>query len=90
MVLDASVSLPSPPKETVMSEIPKGLVGLHDKLIECHPSLARRQVWCTTCGFSRRVDNGLRDGWPKHCGYTMTIDSPEERVRMGSDNGYAG
>lgn len=53
-------------------------IGLHDKLIECHPKLARRQVWCRSCGHMQRVENGLRDGWPKHCGYTMTIDPPEE------------
>lgn len=57
-------------------------IGIHDKLIECHPSLSRRQVWCTTCGHTQRVENGLRDGWPKHCGYTMTIDSPEEREAL--------
>jgi len=60
------------------------LVGIHDSLIECHPSLARRQVWCTTCSRTQRVENGLRDGWPKCCGYTMTIDSPEERAALSA------
>lgn len=59
-------------------------MGLHDKLIECHPSLALRQVWCRTCGHTRRVENGLRDGWPKCCGYTMTIDSPEEQAAIAN------
>jgi hypothetical protein len=54
-------------------------VALHDRLIECHPSLARRQVWCRCCGTTQRVANGLRDGWPKCCDVTMTIDSPEEQ-----------
>lgn len=67
---------------TDLSSLIERTHGLHDKLIECHPKLARRQVWCTTCGHTRRVENGLRDGWPKHCGYTMTIDSPEEREAM--------
>lgn len=46
-----------------------------------HPKLARGQVWCTKCGRSERANSGaaLKYGWPKCCGYTMTIDSPEER-----------
>ena len=49
------------------------------------PQLKRGQVWCTTCGRTERV-NAVRatlgGGWPKCCGYTMTIDSPEERKVM--------
>ncbi len=52
-----------------------------DALIECHPKLARRQVWCRICGATQRVENGLRDGWPTCCGSTMTIDSPEEQAK---------
>jgi hypothetical protein len=45
------------------------------------PSLKRGQVWCTVCGSTRKVDavGCFQSGWPKCCGYTMTIDSPEER-----------
>lgn len=45
------------------------------------PQLARGLVWCTKCGRKQIVKAGycLRYGWPKCCGYTMTIDSPEER-----------
>ena len=62
---------------------------LADKLIDCHPNLFRRQVWCRTCGATRRVNNGLRNGWPKCCNYTMTIDSPAEQIALsrGVDNG---
>lgn len=35
-----------------------------------------RQVWCRSCGYTCKVVNGLRDGWPKCCGQTMTIDPP--------------
>jgi hypothetical protein len=46
------------------------------------PQIARGQVWCTKCGHTERA-NGARatlgGGWPKCCGYTMTIDSPAER-----------
>ena len=48
--------------------------------------IKRGMVWCTTCRRSERV-NGvnatLGGGWPKCCGYTMTIDSPEERAALG-------
>jgi hypothetical protein len=54
---------------------------LHDKLADSHPSLRRGQVWCRQCGHTERVDSAecLRSGWPKHCGYTMTIDKPEDK-----------
>lgn len=54
--------------------------GLHEKLAKSHPKLERGQVWCRQCGHTQRVDSAvaLRHGWPKHCGYTMTIDPPEE------------
>lgn len=56
-------------------------MSLHDKLANCHPSLQRGMVWCRTCGFSQSVSSAyaLKHGWPKHCGYTMTIDSPDEQ-----------
>lgn len=46
------------------------------------PAIARGRVWCTVCGRSRLVDGAqcLSRGWPKCCGYTMTIDSPHERL----------
>lgn len=50
------------------------------------PSLARGKVWCRSCGRSQHVDSShaLRHGWPKCCGYTMTIDSPAEQTAMRS------
>lgn len=55
------------------------LNGLHDTLAASHPALARGQVWCRSCGATRKVDSArcLRSGWPKCCGATMTIDPPE-------------
>ena len=46
-----------------------------------HPKLRRGKVWCRTCGREQDVDSKacFKHGWPKCCGYTMTIDSPEER-----------
>jgi hypothetical protein len=52
----------------------------YEALGKCHPKLARGQVWCRSCRSTQRVNSGvaLRSGWPKCCGYTMTIDPPEE------------
>jgi hypothetical protein len=46
--------------------------------------LRRGLCWCTTCGRCHRVDptNCFRHGWPKCCGFTMTIDSPDERAAI--------
>lgn len=54
--------------------------SLHDKLAASHPSLQRGQVWCRECGYTETVSaaHALKHGWPKHCGATMTIDSPED------------
>jgi len=53
------------------------------------PAIKRGVVWCRTCGRSQRVDSGncLRIGWPKCCGYTMTIDSPEEQAKTADREG---
>lgn len=58
--------------------------AIHDRLAGSHSSLTRGQVWCRSCGASRRIDsaNALRSGWPKCCGYTMTVDSPDEQAAM--------
>ncbi len=46
-----------------------------------HPKLARNKVWCRICGREENVDSKrcMKEGWPKCCGETMTIDSPDER-----------
>jgi len=47
----------------------------------CHPKLSRGRVWCHECGAMLKVNSGecMSSGWPKCCGYTMSLDSPEER-----------
>lgn len=54
------------------------------------PQIKRGQVWCRECGHTQKV-NGvnatLGGGWPKHCGYTMTIDSPEEQAKLNVPKG---
>ena len=56
----------------------------HGNIAECHPSLTRGIVWCHTCSQARRVNVPacLSGGWPKCCGQTMSIDSPEERKAL--------
>lgn len=46
--------------------------------------VARGMVWCVVCGKSHSVNASyaLAHGWPKCCGQTMTIDSPEERKQL--------
>ena len=45
------------------------------------PQLNRGMVWCRSCPRSEQVNSAqcLQSGWPKCCGETMTIDSPDER-----------
>lgn len=56
-------------------------MSLHDDLGKCHKKLSRGRVWCTKCGGTVMVDSSrcFKYGWPKCCGETMTIDSPDER-----------
>lgn len=55
---------------------------VYKTLGDCHESLRRGKVWCRTCGREQSVDSAdaLAHGWPKCCGYTMTVDSPEEQA----------
>lgn len=57
-------------------------MSLYDSITQAVPQIARGKVWCCTCGRMERVDgaDALRHGWPKCCGYTMTIDSPQWRA----------
>jgi hypothetical protein len=68
-----------------MTDATKKLTGrlstIHLSLGESHYKLRRGMVWCHTCFRVERVSSAecLATGWPKCCGYTMSIDSPEER-----------
>lgn len=52
-----------------------------NKTLQQVPQLLRGIVWCRICGRQQRIDSAgcLSSGWPTCCGYTMTLDSPEER-----------
>jgi hypothetical protein len=54
-----------------------------DSVVESVPQLKRGLVWCRKRKVQQAVDSRdcLRHGWPKCCGETMTIDSPEEGDR---------
>jgi hypothetical protein len=62
----------------------EGGMILHEKIASEIPQLRRGIARCRTCDRSWRVDTtqSLASGWPKCCGYTMTIDSPEKRAAM--------
>lgn len=53
---------------------------------EAHTKLKRGKVWCVVCGRTQDVDSAecLRNGWPKCCGQTMTLDSPQERIAFAA------
>ncbi len=59
-------------------------VLLHDEIAADVPQLRRGLVWCVKCGRSEQVNGArcLQFGWPRCCGATMTIDSPEERIAL--------
>lgn len=54
---------------------------MNKPLVSIHPKLSRGKVWCTICDRMLKVDpeECMKNGWPKCCGYTMSIDAPEER-----------
>ncbi len=62
-------------------------MGMPNDLAEI-PQYKRGTVWCTVCGRQQQVDAvgaALDDGWPKCHGYTMTLDSPEERAALAKE-----
>lgn len=54
---------------------------MYEDIVAKTPALKRGKVWCRTCGCEQDIDpvEALKNGWPKCCGYTMTIDSPEDQ-----------
>ena len=56
-------------------------MSFYEKAVAGSSRFSRGQVWCHTCGNTRKVDSAecLRMGWPTCCGWTMSLDSPDER-----------
>lgn len=61
-------------------------MSIHQNIANEVPQIKRGQVWCRQCGSTQKVDGAdcLANGWPMCCGYTMTIDSPEEQRRLST------
>ena len=57
-------------------------MSIHKTLANVHPSIARGLVWCKSCRRKQAVDPAecFAHGWPRCCGETMTIDSPQQRA----------
>jgi len=66
------------------TEMVERVSSLHSRIADDVPQIKRGLCWCTVCGRVTNVDGAdcLAHGWPKCCGYTMTIDSPEERAAL--------
>jgi hypothetical protein len=64
--------------------------GLHQLLAASHAKLIRGRVWCRACRRTVMVDSArcLALGWPRCCGATMTIDSPEESEELAHPVGH--
>lgn len=53
---------------------------MSDDLAEI-PQIKRGLVYCHTCGRTEHISAAnFTTGWPKCCGQTMSLDSPEERA----------
>lgn len=59
-------------------------MSIREIIARVDPKPSIHRVWCLQCGSTRRVNVGecLKGGWPKCCGYTMTIDTPEDRAMI--------
>lgn len=52
---------------------------IEDKIIDDvmkHPLMKKNELFCRHCGKKIKYDNriAMKTGYPKCCGYTMTID----------------
>jgi hypothetical protein len=56
-------------------------LGIYEDIAKSHPKLQEGKVWCRTCKKEQEVDtvHCLKNGWPKCCGLTMSLDKPEKR-----------
>lgn len=62
--------------------IPDRLLAFENALSEI-PQIKRGKVFCHQCGNVEAISSAnFRAGWPNCCGYTMSLDSPEERAAM--------
>ena len=65
-----------------MTKLADKIEAFHNEIAEI-PQIKRGQVWCHQCGNTQRAGaECFKTGWPKCCGYTMSIDSPDERAAL--------
>lgn len=52
------------------------MADIYSRTADSHPHLRRGKVWCRKCRREQAINSadGIRNGWPRCCGYTMTID----------------
>lgn len=56
--------------------------GFFNEIAEI-PQIKRGKVFCHQCGNTKSAGaDCFKTGWPKCCGYTMSIDSFEERAAL--------
>ena len=62
---------------SIEKEMAKMATGIYDAMAKSHPSLERGMVRCKKCDRTLKVDSArcLREGWPKCCGSTMSLES---------------
>ena len=65
-----------------MNNFLHNLQNLHSKIAEDVYGKGNRSVYCKTCGREKIVDPAfcLAHGWPRCCGYTMSLDKPKEET----------
>jgi len=58
------------------------LLSIHDRIAA---DLGPCRLVCSHCGVIQpaNVADGLRNGWPKHCGTTMTLERTSPRGDTG-------
>lgn len=56
----------------------ESLSNVVDSITNNSPKLKDGRVWCHECSNNMKVDSelALKNGWPKCCGYTMSLDKP--------------
>lgn len=60
----------------------------YDAIVSADHSLDCGLIWCKKCGKRKKVDSAtcLRNGWPKCCGYTMSLNPPISNMEKKMDD----
>lgn len=58
---------------------------VYQRIIDSNPQIKRGIVWCQRCDRKVRINpyqTLSTRSWPQCCGFTMTVESPEERAEV--------